>query len=319
MSILELLSQKLMMSTSELRLFINTAPYRYKVYPVPKRSGKGVRIIAQPTDVLKMMQRMVADEFLSGLPIHACATAYREGLSIKDNAEAHVKNQYLLKMDFSDFFPSMGPSDLVRHVSKHKGSITAEDAYMVKKLFFWARKKDPTHRLSIGAPSSPLISNTLMYEFDCTLQEYCDKLSVTYTRYADDITLTTNIKGVLLAMPNHIKELCGRIAYPTLKVNEAKTVFSSKKNNRHVTGLVISNEDKISLGRERKRYIRSLIHKSVVSDMTNEEMYNLRGLLAFAKHIEPTFYDAIAKKYGLPAIFFIEAFQPAQKTVEPTI
>ncbi|MNU07761.1 hypothetical protein D3C72_2535040 [compost metagenome] len=52
--------------------------------------------------------------------------------------------------------------------------------------------------------------------------------------------------------------------------------------------------------------------------MTNEEMYNLRGLLAFAKHIEPTFYDAIAKKYGLPAIYFIETFQPAQKAVEPT-
>lgn len=317
MSILEFLSQKLMMSTDELRLFISTAPYRYKVYPIPKRSGKGVRTIAQPTDVLKMMQRMVADEFLSGLPIHVCATAYREGLSIKDNAEAHAKNQYLLKMDFSDFFPSMGPSDLVSHISRHKGSITAADAYMVKKLFFWSRKKDPTYRLSIGAPSSPLISNTLMYEFDCRLQEHCDKLSVTYTRYADDITLTTNTKGALLAIPNHIKELCEKIAYPTLKINSTKTVFSSKKNNRHVTGIVISNEDRISLGRERKRYIRSLIHKSSVGNMTNEEMYNLRGLISFAKHIEPSFYDAITKKYGLQAIYLIEVFQPAQKTTEP--
>ncbi|KTB59603.1 MULTISPECIES: retron St85 family RNA-directed DNA polymerase [Pseudomonas] len=316
MSILELLSQKLMMSSSELRLFIKTAPYRYKVYPILKRSGKGIRLIAQPTDVLKMMQRMVADESLSGLPVHACATAYREGLSIKDNAEAHAKNQYLLKMDFSDFFPSMGPSDLVKHIEKHKGSITAEDAYMVKKLFFWARKKDPIHRLSIGAPSSPLISNTLMYDFDCALQEYCDKLSITYTRYADDITFTTNTKEILSAIPNYIEGLCERISYPKLKINNQKTVFSSKKNNRHVTGLVISNEDKVSLGRERKRYIRSLIHKSIAEAMTSEEIYNLRGLLAFSKHVEPTFYQSVIKKYGQPAIYFIETFQSAQKAAK---
>jgi retron-type reverse transcriptase len=317
MSILELLSQKLMMSTIELRLFINTAPYRYKVYPILKRSGKGVRIIAQPTDVLKMMQRMIADEFLSDLPVHECATAYREGLSIKDNAEAHAKNQYLLKMDFSDFFPSMGPADLVKHIAKHKGSITAEDAYTVKKLFFWARKKDPTHRLSIGAPSSPLISNTLMYEFDCILQEHCDKLSITYTRYADDITLTTNSKGVLLSIPKLISEICEKIAYPTLKINEQKTVFSSKKNNRHVTGLVISNDDKVSLGRERKRYIKSLVHKSITAGMTDQEMYNLRGLLAFAKHIEPTFNDSLIKKYGQLTIYRIETFPPAPKGNNP--
>lgn len=316
MSILELLSQNLMMSTGELRLFIKTAPYRYKVYPIPKRSGKGSRIIAQPTDVLKMMQRMVADEFLSGLPIHSCATAYREGLSIKDNAEAHVKNQYLLKMDFSDFFPSMGPSDLARHIAKYKGIITAEDAYVVKKLFFWARKNDPIHRLSIGAPSSPFISNTLMYDFDCNLQDYCDKSEITYTRYADDITLTTNVKGSLLGLPNYVKKACEQLTYPTLKVNELKTVFSSKKYNRHVTGLVISNEDKISLGRERKRYIRSLIHKSILEYKTDEEMYKLKGLLAFAKHIEPDFYKSTVDKYGLQALHLIETFQPKKKIAE---
>lgn len=316
MSILESLSQKFMISTKELRSFIKTAPYRYKVYPIPKRNGKGFRVIAQPSDVLKMMQRMVLEEFLSELPVHSCAAAYREGLSIKDNAETHAKNQYLLKMDFSDFFPSMAPADLINHIVKHKGAITAEDAYMVRKLFFWARKQDPTYRLSIGAPSSPFISNTLMYSFDCVLQDYCEKMGVTYTRYADDITLTTNVKGLLLNMPSYVRSICKEIAYPTLKVNEQKTVFSSKKSNRHVTGLVINNEDQVSLGRERKRYIRSLIHKSSLGGLTDEEMHNLKGLLAFAKYIEPTFYKSALDKYGLPTLYLIETFQSNPKVIE---
>lgn len=312
MTILADLSKKLVIDTEELKVFINTAPYRYKVYSIPKRNGKGVRIIAQPTDVLKVMQRMVLESFLSSLPIHECATAYRNGIGIKDNAEAHARNQYLLKMDFSDFFPSMGPDDLIAHIKKHKGLISREDTYAVKKLFFWARKKDPTHRLSIGAPSSPFISNTLLYEFDCMIQAQCLGLGITYTRYADDLTFTTNSKGVLFGVPEIVTSICKKIEYPSLKVNIEKTVVSSKRNNRHVTGLVISNDNKVSLGRGRKRYIRSLIHKYSLGGMPNDEVLALKGLLSFAKHIEPDFYQATIKKYGLVVLGSIHNF-PSQQ------
>ncbi|MBP5078732.1 hypothetical protein HUS84_33400, partial [Pseudomonas chlororaphis] len=147
------------------------------------------------------------------------------------------------------------------------------------------------------------------------LQDYCGKLGITYTRYADDITLTTNVKGLLLSMPSYVRSLCKEIDYPTLKVNEQKTVFSSKKSNRHVTGLVINNENQVSLGRERKRYIRSLIHKSSLGEMTNEEMHNLKGLLAFAKYVEPAFYKSALDKYGLPALYLIETFQSKPEVI----
>jgi len=309
MLILEELASKLLISTAELVTFVNTAPYRYKVYTIPKRSGIGVRIIAQPTEVLKVMQRMVLDSYLKGLPVHDCATAYRDGASIKENASAHLASKYLLKMDFSDFFPSIIPSDLISHIERHRGSIAREDAYAVKKIFFWARKKNPLHRLSIGAPSSPFISNTLMYEFDCKVFDECSRLGITYTRYADDLTFTTNARGSLFGLPDMINKISAEIAYPTLRINPQKTVFSSKGNNRHITGLVLTNDNKISLGRERKRYFRSLIHKYSLGELSDKDIYALKGRLAFAKHVEPTFYSAVLQKYGAKLISSIMSFQ----------
>lgn len=309
MLILEELASKLLISTAELVNFVNTAPYRYKVYSIPKRSGRGIRIIAQPTEVLKVMQRMVLDSYLKGLPVHDCATAYRDGVSIKENATAHLDSKYLLKMDFSDFFPSIGPSDLISHIKRHREGISREDAYAVKKIFFWARKKDPLHRLSIGAPSSPFISNTLMYEFDCKVFDECARIGVRYTRYADDLTFTTNIRGVLFELLDVVNRICAEIEYPTLRINPEKTVFSSKRNNRHITGLVLTNDNKVSLGRERKRYFRSLIHRYSLGGMSGEDIYALKGRLAFAKHVEPTFYSAVVQKYGAELIASIMAFQ----------
>jgi RNA-directed DNA polymerase len=309
MLILEDLASKLLINTAELVSFVNTAPYRYKVYSIPKRSGRGVRVIAQPTDVLKVMQRMVLDSYLKGLPVHECATAYRDGVSIRENASVHLGSKYLLKMDFSDFFPSIGPADLISHIKRHRGSVLREDAYAIKKIFFWARKKDPVHRLSIGAPSSPFISNTLMYEFDCKIFDECSRKGVKYTRYADDLTFTTNARGVLFELHDVVSRVCAEIAYPTLRINTEKTVFSSKGNNRHVTGLVLTNDDKISLGRERKRYFRSLIHKYSLGGMASEEIYALKGRLAFARHVEPAFYSAVIQKYGAELIASIMAFQ----------
>ena len=47
----------------------------------------------------------VLDGFMSNLPIHESAVAYTKGIGIKENAKRHQGNQYILKMDFKDFFP----------------------------------------------------------------------------------------------------------------------------------------------------------------------------------------------------------------------
>src|SRR4051794_3337072 len=89
---------------------VRNAPIRYKTYPIRKRNG-GERLISQPARELKALQRVLAESFLSQLPVHRAATAYRPGVSIRDNAAAHVLNGPILKFDFKEFFPSITSHD----------------------------------------------------------------------------------------------------------------------------------------------------------------------------------------------------------------
>src|SRR5438067_12922461 len=106
MSLLDELVAHLRIGPLELMRIIQTAPARYKQYTIPKRSG-GLRIIAQPSRELKALQRYVLQTKLSQFPIHQAATAYIKNRNILYNAEKHKDNRVIMKLDFTDFFPSI--------------------------------------------------------------------------------------------------------------------------------------------------------------------------------------------------------------------
>jgi hypothetical protein len=87
-----------------------------------------------------------------------------------------------------------------------------------------------------------------------------------------------------------------------ITINESKTVFSSMSHNRHVTGVTITNEGELSIGRERKRYISSLIHRFSLNQLPDEDKRYLQGLFAFSCDIEPIFKQRMIKKYSLETI-----------------
>lgn len=297
--IIKYLSSLLYMSDNEVINFAQTSPHRYKVYEIPKRNCKGTRIIAHPSKELKFIQKLLIHFLTDKLPIHNCAYAYRKGLGIKDNAARHKKSKYLLKMDFENFFPSITPDLFFKITTFHGLEFNEKDKAVLTGFLFWKPKGNNSLVLSIGAPTSPLISNFVMNLFDDKLNNECINKKITYTRYADDITFSTRVKNVLFEVPNIVekclKEYCG----DNIKINKAKTVFTSQAHNRHVTGITISNDGTLSLGREKKRLISSMIHKVSLGLLPNEELPKLQGLIAHSSHIEPLFYERMLKKYGL--------------------
>lgn len=84
-----------------------------------------------------------------------------------------------------------------------------------------------------------------------------------------------------------------------LRVNTDKTVHTSKKGHRRVTGLVLSNEGKVSLGRDKKRKIRATLHNYKVGRFNDElKKQELRGWLAHAKACDPEFLSSLNEKYN---------------------
>ncbi|EPL5632120.1 TPA: retron St85 family RNA-directed DNA polymerase [Proteus mirabilis] len=296
MTLIEQLALELKKSEDEVGRFLQSAPKKYKVYTIPKRTS-GHRVIAQPSKELKEYQRKFLE--IQQLPIHGSAMAYRKGLGIKQNAIAHKNNPYLLKLDLENFFNSIS-TKLFWEVWKSILPLpTNQDMQTLENLLFWSPSKTTGGALvlSIGAPSSPLISNFFMYQFDCAVSNFCAENEIVYTRYADDLTFSTKHKDSLFVVPKVVKEKLAELFGGAIRINRKKTRFSSRAHNRHVTGITITNDGAISLGRERKRYIKHLVHQVQLNKLDTEGRQHLRGLIAFAKHVEPMFVQSLKRKY----------------------
>lgn len=274
---------------SHLSVIIKTAPLRYKTFNIPKRDGT-LRQVAQPAREVKAIQRWLMQDLRRHLPIHQAVMAYEPRTSIRKNALAHAHSQYLLKMDFTGFFPSISAKDIARHLDKYCAQqYTVEERNLIVRACTWLPKRSDPLQLCIGAPSSPLLSNSVMYEFDCLIAAQAQKDEVSYTRYADDLAFSCIRKQILSPYVELVSETLRKLTYPQIAVNRSKTVHASRAGHRMVTGVVITPDGELSVGRERKRLVRSMYHRSIHGRLTPDEQTVLDGLFAFVDCIEPGF------------------------------
>ncbi len=297
---------KLGWSAQQVRDYLLLAPNKYKVYTIPKRTY-GHRVIAHPARDLKKLQTAFLDHYADKLPVHDVAKAYKKKTSIRHNAQAHQHNSYLLKIDLESFFHSIKADMFLGYLydfESVKEYFLEEDRVWLKKLLFWnpskraGAKVDTKHILSIGAPTSPHISNFFLYQFDEALSMLCHAQGIVYTRYADDLTFSTQIKGALIGFVTTVERLLREHFGSALRVNRMKTVLSSKGHNRHVTGVTISNTGSLSVGREKKRYLFHLIHQFTLNRLNTRQIEQLRGFTAFACHLDPSLYRRLCTKYS---------------------
>lgn len=296
------LQEALGVSAAQLNRLILRAPHTYKIYTIPKRTG-GRRTIAQPARETKFLQHWLIKNLFSRLPVHACAMAYQPDSCIRRNAEAHIHNSYLAKFDFKNFFTSIKTDALVAHFSKYLSEYLSEsDIHDVARISCIKPEGGGAMSLSIGAPSSPILSNSIMFEFDTAVFAWCQKNDFVYTRYADDLAFSTSKKDVCNTVEAAIRRVVRSLEYPRLMFNNKKTTFVSKKHQRRVTGLIIANDETVSLGRDRKRVISAFIHKYSLGLLAEDETWSLQGLLAFALDVEPPFIRRMSAKYGSEVI-----------------
>jgi RNA-directed DNA polymerase len=301
MSLLRELVEEIGLSASEIQRIIVTAPARYKVYDIPKRDGIGSRTIAQPSRELKAIQHYVLHKKLIKYPVHPNSMAYALNRNIRQNAHKHAQSRAILKLDFEQFFPSIKVTDWERFAKRALNTeIQQDDVRLYSQIMFWGQKKRSyTPRcLSIGAPTSPALSNILLYDLDVALSAAADHYGVVYTRYADDITISGPTVDVLIAFEKITRRTVKALKHPKLTFNEEKRGIFRKGQRRLVTGLVITPVGGISVGRQRKRLISSMLHRSSKELLDQIERSRLKGLLGFCVANEPNFLGRMRQKYG---------------------
>jgi RNA-directed DNA polymerase len=291
--LLDTISSALGVTTSYIRRLANSASHQYKVFAIPRRNG-GTRIISHPSKPLKGAQRWLLREVIDALPVHLAATAYRSGSTIWANAEPHRSSRYLLRMDLVEFFPSIREADIRRYIELNPTLFrdwVADDVSLLCALTcrFGA--------LTIGAPTSPGLSNALCYQLDERLSGLAIRHRTTYTRYADDLFFSTREARVLRTVEHEVPAICESLDYPTgLRVNRSKTRHSSKIGARRVTGITLGSDGALYVGRHIKRKVRGMIHR--YESLSPAERASLRGWLAYVIGFDPDFMNSLILKYG---------------------
>jgi RNA-directed DNA polymerase len=295
----------LSLTVGEVLSIAATAPRRYYVWQVEKRSSVDRRTLCHPARELKPLQHYFQRHVLHKLAIHPAATAYVKGGSIKCNATAHVQSRVILKLDFEDFFNSIKVSNWRKYAADFFPGWTADEVEFSCRILFWGRNSYTPRCLAIGAPTSPLLSNALMFEVDVELQDFANRFGLVYTRYADDITLSTRGELDRDKAIVAVQRALSRAKYTSVRLKAEKTILVSSKFARRVTGLVITPEKRLSLGRDRKRTISAMVHHAYCRKLNAEELPRLSGLLAFAMDVEPTFISMLRRKYSVELIEWI--------------
>lgn len=293
----EKLSAFLQLPVEFIRKIANSASYRYKEYKIPKKHGN-YRKIYHPSKQLKSIQRCLLYLIIDEWPVDKSVYSYRKGVNISNHAKIHVKSNFLLRMDIKDFFPSIKSEDIKKYIEDNKILFDSGQEEDIRLFCDFVCRKNC---LTIGAPTSPAISNAVCYNMDIKLKHLANENEVTYTRYADDLFFSTRVPNVLKDIEEDVKQIIKKLVYPSkLKINNKKTRHSSKKGRRQVTGIVLGSDEEIYLGRNRKRKIRSLIYN--IEKLKYEKRKYLAGMLAYAQDVETNFINDLILKYGLNKI-----------------
>ncbi len=272
----------------------------YTRFYIPKRTG-GKRLISSPKPALGKTQHWVLKEILQQLPVHPAAMAFRPGLSVVDNASLHVGTEVVVRIDIQDFFPSItfprvrgfyeslgynpGISSVLAMLCTDNPRVLL--SHQTKSYFVEVGNRS----LPQGACTSPALANLITHNLDKRIHAYSEKAKWTYSRYADDLILSTNEAK---ALPHRlINGISMVIADEGFQVNKKKTRIMRKSNRQMVTGLVVNKD--VRLSQRDLRRLRAFFHncsskglETVSEEIGKDAMSVARGHIAYVNMISPS-------------------------------
>ncbi|MBZ5201568.1 RNA-directed DNA polymerase [Planomicrobium chinense] len=274
---------------------INFKEKHYQTISIRMKNGK-LRTIHNPSKALRYYQRAIVEKFLNEVPIHICCTSYQKGKSLKANVLPHANNMYFLHVDIANFF------DHIKFSQVHKlFTDLIEDKYEAK---FYAELCTLKGTLPQGAITSPSISNAVNFRMDSRIFGYSKKHNIVYTRYADDITLSSNDFASIQRSLYVVKQILQDEGY---QLNTRKVRITKPGIQRKVTGLLINEDQEVRVGRKKYRELRSMIYNyknnTSVTRKENRALFRkIVGWLSYLNVVDEKTYSLmvmyIKKLYG---------------------
>ena len=286
-------------------IYIRNTDNLYSQFTIKKKNGSD-RHISAPDPELKEIQSRLSDllqDCLNNIRENSkednnFSHGFERNRSIITNAEKHKSKKWVLNIDLSNFFDEFNFGRVRGYSLKNKNfSLNKELSTLIAKI---ACHQD---KLPQGSPCSPVITNLILVSLDRRLSNLCNRVGCTYTRYADDITISTNKKE----FPRNIikshnensidlnKKFLKEIISSGFQINLNKLRLFDRKCRQEVTGLTVNRF--VNVDNKYAKKIRAMAHSlftkggyTLTDKKTREQragnINELGGMLSFIDYVD---------------------------------
>lgn len=314
-SILDL-AELLEVSISQLDWFAATHPknrtpfenHQYEFYL--QRGTRKQRVFEIPNPRLMQLQRQLLGEIFEKIPLHSSAHGFRKGHSVKGYAAPHVGQSVVWRTDLASFFPSIPssrifgalrtfgyPFDVAQKLTQL--TTTSLPKPIIHDLL-QSCPRDATRELTLlyssphlpqGAPSSPAMANMICYRLDCRLQGLANKYNATYTRYADDLAFSGDIR-FKKSLNSFQTTALAIVMSEGFSIRRRKSVVMNANRQQKLTGIVVNK--KLNVSRAQYKTLHAILHNCIVHGPATQNRDNhtdfaahLRGRIEWIKSLNP--------------------------------
>ncbi len=286
-------------------IYIRNTDNLYSQFTIKKKNGSD-RHISAPDPELKEIQSKLSDLLQdclnnireSSKEDNNFSHGFERNRSIITNAEKHKSKKWVLNIDLSNFFDEFNFGRVRGYFLKNKNfSLNTELSTLIAKI---ACHQD---KLPQGSPCSPVITNLILLSLDRRLSNLCNRAGCTYTRYADDITISTNKKE----FPRNIikshnensidlnKKFLNEIISSGFQINLNKLRLFDRKCRQEVTGLTVNRF--VNVDNKYAKKVRAMAHSlftkggyTLTDEKTREQragdINELGGMLSFIDYVD---------------------------------
>lgn len=230
--------------------------------------------------------------------------SYRKGMNVIDAVKRHAYSRHFCQTDLKDFFGSID-ADLIKScILDNLDRIPVSDVDVHLERLVELVSFDGM--LPPGFATSPPLSNACLYQFDNKADAYCRERGLIYTRYSDDIIISSS-SGRLYGLSETVEEILNECFGGRLKINAAKTKYTTVGGKIKLLGLVVLPNGDITIDAKLKTKIEVMLHyyltdRSEFNKLIEKDSIKgvaaLSGYLNYINTTDPSYLNKLRLKYG---------------------
>ena len=244
-------------------LYLKKQPLRYRKFQIHKKRGLQKRVISVPPPALAIIQRKLNHVLQIIYRRRRSVHGFVRSRSILTNALQHVGRRWVLNLDLEDFFPSINFGRVRGMFMAPPYSVSPPAATVLAQICC------SDNALPQGAPTSPMVSNMVCGRLDGELLALARHHRCHYTRYGDDITLSTRQRDFPSALAEAGSHWVGThvliggaldtaIVHNGFQINKEKTRLQFRDCHQEVTGITVNVFPNVP--RQLVREVRSMLY-----------------------------------------------------------